>query len=339
MNYTENYHFPQWEETDRVMRTDFNQMCADMEAGLVASRIRQEELEQQELERFCRTAYNHYTLVRKMETKSEQVGVFYRNPLDDRSGLTGMGLWNGVYFTAKNSNEVNYEVFAKSWNQLSALHVERDKLAEATPLTATFRVPAPAEVRRFCLRSNHRDILPDKPVPCRLTVTNQETGRVEFTTEFGLLGTQAGENYIHIIQAAFCIFNDVDYLLTIVPLEAACTLDAYITMEAVTQIFPRFAEGVASVKWTLPKSESGAGAMVVFRCTVAGTGGKMSLFWDGVEREPFMVRDVPGDERYLVKDFVFLRGDAVSSGSEISFRFECDDGGCILLYDWGGMLF
>ena len=79
--------------------------------------------------------------------------------------------------------------------------------------------------------------------------------------------------------------------------------------------------------------------MVVFRCTVAGTGGKMSLFWDGVEREPFMVRDVPGDERYLVKDFVFLRGDAVSSGSEISFRFECDDGGCILLYDWGGMLF
>ena len=34
MNYTERYHLPQWEETDRIMRTDFNQMCADMEAGL-----------------------------------------------------------------------------------------------------------------------------------------------------------------------------------------------------------------------------------------------------------------------------------------------------------------
>ncbi len=34
MNYTENYHLPQWEETDRIMRTDFNRMCADMEAGL-----------------------------------------------------------------------------------------------------------------------------------------------------------------------------------------------------------------------------------------------------------------------------------------------------------------
>ena len=25
MNYTERYHLPQWEETDRIMRTDFNQ--------------------------------------------------------------------------------------------------------------------------------------------------------------------------------------------------------------------------------------------------------------------------------------------------------------------------
>ena len=34
MNYTEKYHLPQWEESDRVMRADFNQMCADIEAGL-----------------------------------------------------------------------------------------------------------------------------------------------------------------------------------------------------------------------------------------------------------------------------------------------------------------
>ncbi|MCI8420499.1 MAG: hypothetical protein HFF79_08380 [Oscillospiraceae bacterium] len=34
MNYTEKYHLPQWEESDRVMRTDFNQMCADIENGI-----------------------------------------------------------------------------------------------------------------------------------------------------------------------------------------------------------------------------------------------------------------------------------------------------------------
>lgn len=34
MNYTKNYHLPQWVKEDRIMMNDFNQMCADMEAGL-----------------------------------------------------------------------------------------------------------------------------------------------------------------------------------------------------------------------------------------------------------------------------------------------------------------
>ena len=34
MNYTTNYHLPQWVESDRIMMEDFNQMCADIEEGL-----------------------------------------------------------------------------------------------------------------------------------------------------------------------------------------------------------------------------------------------------------------------------------------------------------------
>ena len=34
MNYTEKYHLPQWEESDRVMRTDFNNAMAALEDGL-----------------------------------------------------------------------------------------------------------------------------------------------------------------------------------------------------------------------------------------------------------------------------------------------------------------
>lgn len=42
MEYTKNYHLPQWAETDRILRTDFNQMCKDTEDGLtgVASDIK-----------------------------------------------------------------------------------------------------------------------------------------------------------------------------------------------------------------------------------------------------------------------------------------------------------
>ena len=38
MNYTENYHLPQWEETDRIMRTDFNAAMASLEGGLTECR-------------------------------------------------------------------------------------------------------------------------------------------------------------------------------------------------------------------------------------------------------------------------------------------------------------
>ena len=34
MNYTENYHLPQWVETDRVQMEGFNQMCADIDQGI-----------------------------------------------------------------------------------------------------------------------------------------------------------------------------------------------------------------------------------------------------------------------------------------------------------------
>jgi hypothetical protein len=38
MNYTEKYHLPQWEETDRVMRTDFNDAMAGIETGIESVR-------------------------------------------------------------------------------------------------------------------------------------------------------------------------------------------------------------------------------------------------------------------------------------------------------------
>ncbi len=34
MNYTTNYHLPQWAETDRIQMEDFNQAMADIDEGL-----------------------------------------------------------------------------------------------------------------------------------------------------------------------------------------------------------------------------------------------------------------------------------------------------------------
>ena len=37
MDYTNNYHLPQWVKSDRVMMDDFNQMCANIDSGLAAT--------------------------------------------------------------------------------------------------------------------------------------------------------------------------------------------------------------------------------------------------------------------------------------------------------------
>ena len=39
MNYTENYHLPQWEETDRIMRTDFNDAMANIDQGVARAAV------------------------------------------------------------------------------------------------------------------------------------------------------------------------------------------------------------------------------------------------------------------------------------------------------------
>lgn len=37
MEYTTNYHLPQWVESDRIMMGDFNQMCSDIDRGLTTA--------------------------------------------------------------------------------------------------------------------------------------------------------------------------------------------------------------------------------------------------------------------------------------------------------------
>lgn len=43
MNYTENYHLPQWVKTDRIMMDDFNAAMASLEDGLTTAQATADE--------------------------------------------------------------------------------------------------------------------------------------------------------------------------------------------------------------------------------------------------------------------------------------------------------
>ena len=40
MNYTKKYHLPQWEEEDRILRTDFNQAMSNIETAIADAHYR-----------------------------------------------------------------------------------------------------------------------------------------------------------------------------------------------------------------------------------------------------------------------------------------------------------
>ena len=61
MNYTNNYHLPQWERSDRLLMDDFNSAMANIESGF--GRL-ESSSEERSFLRLCRMAYNHYEIGR-----------------------------------------------------------------------------------------------------------------------------------------------------------------------------------------------------------------------------------------------------------------------------------
>lgn len=104
MNYTENYHLPQWVETDRVMMKDFNRMCADIEAGL--TELRESTTAAGTAAERLRLAAEDQKrdLYRAAVQRSVHHGpagisdVMWINPLSSREDAGGDGHgWNGRY--------------------------------------------------------------------------------------------------------------------------------------------------------------------------------------------------------------------------------------------------
>ena len=84
MEYTKNYHLPQWKEDDRIMMRDFNQMCADMEKGLTENRTATSEGVKQLWEGLVTGAEGSLLLLRDRMDKGEAQDLphCYYNRLD-----------------------------------------------------------------------------------------------------------------------------------------------------------------------------------------------------------------------------------------------------------------
>lgn len=93
MEYTKNYHLPQWVKSDRIMMEDFNQMCADMEAGLVSNR----EAARQEAEEAAKLPYVIGGYSGGIEDKTITLGFRPSFLIITTSSESGYGFKGGLF--------------------------------------------------------------------------------------------------------------------------------------------------------------------------------------------------------------------------------------------------
>ena len=337
MNYTENYHLPQWDETDRILRTDFNRMCADIEKGLDKS----EQTAGKSWDRLRRLAYNHYCMVQKMDPAPWQIGLFQQNPAKNQEGIGGTeAYWEGVRFAGKAETPLTNEILANCLHTVTEMKVNKNQLSQSTPMTATFQPPASGVIQNFALQGRYTDCTLRDIFQFRITLTNQDTGVVEKTLNMQFAYNTNGASFTTYFNGTSISFiGGAHYLITMEPLSANSNMTAALTIGTDTTVTTIASDGIITADHTFQEQEPGTGGMMVLRCAVYGTGGALTFQWDGVEREPDISRKTLTSDGKTVQELIYLRDDVVPQNSQLSLRFDSNVGGSFLFYDWGAMLF
>lgn len=337
MNYTENYHLPQWVKTDRIMMEDFNQMCANIETGLNQS----EQAAGKSWDRLRRLAYNHYNALLNIEPAPWQVGLFQQNPAKDPSGIGGTeAYWEGIRFAGKNSAPLTQESLSAGIQTNARMMVYRNQPEQCTSASVVFLPPATGIIRNFALQGRYTNCTLNDTFRFRLTMINQATGKVEktLTEQFTYSSNNVSFNILFNHSIAFT--GGTSYLITLEPLTATCDMNATFAVVPETVITTASNNtGIITAEHTFQEQSAGMGGMAVVHGLAGCAGGTMTLLWDGTERTPDVTRSIRAKDGRDIQEWVYLRTDQVPADSQISFRFESAMDGFFLFYDWGAMLF
>jgi len=345
MNYTKNYHLPQWDETDRIMRTDFNQMCAGLEDGMTenaqgAAEAKQNAsaLDRKVLDRLRRLAYNHYSAVQDMEPVPWQVGVFHQNPAKDGTGVTSAPLLNGVYYAGKNPAGVTLGSGSSYMQEVAQMTLVKNNLAACTTLQTDICVPANAYVNRIGMSGNISGNVPNTSFPVRLTLTNLDTGETEAVRLLDMaqtLGTGSMGNDFYNCFLTF--YANQRYRLQMEPLAAVFTGDMRLqSFDNQTPLILAPGALPLSASHTMKVHEESSGGLLVVRGLVHG--GTLTASWDGRTVPLHTTRMVQIPDGRMVREMVYCRDETIPAETTFSLRFDAGESWAFLFYDWGAVL-
>lgn len=333
MNYTENYHLPQWEENDRVMRTDFNDAMSSLENGLTACRDMAEtggaEARSALYAGLFRMAYNHWHAAAALDSFPGQSGVFRQGFAQGEGGSApgAMQLEDCVWLV--NGSEM------LTIGHITPTLNKNDKISSAQgssgSMNAYFTPTYGGQLTGVSLRAHCTALKSSCTMQCTL----------ELRAKNRLLGQASGE-----MTVTATGYTTVKLPVNI-PLHAGerhtlTVQAANINFTGTIEVFGLTAEGYrtpsAYTTKTFQAEEGGLSGLALVHYEACGTESSLSLQWDGEVLTPRTIRTITGYLGRTVQEAEFRLDRPVPASSSLRLSITCGNGGDIALYDWGAVL-
>lgn len=352
MNYTKNYHLPQWIKSDRIMMDDFNEMCRNIENGLsernqtvdnlsgqitnvsntLSQQISGKAAESATFERFCRAAYNHYHLAALCAPFPRQMGVFHQSFEPENVTVPGMTRWDGFCYMGKGTKNVTVKEFYDALTVEANMTVNNN--SSVTPLSVRFTPTMPGVLKKF--RLTGRYFCPQQVVEgglCRVTLHNLSTNKTEVSYTFSLnMGVGFDGRGPRTVEMNVPFHTGYDYRLKIEPLSNNYTL-SYVPMFDNEFQVELLDLPSASITRVVPCEPCGGGIVLV-RFLPYGTGRTITLSWNNASVPVHATRTITDERGRTFQEMEFRKSWAVPANSTLRLDLRCSNGG-IALYSWG----
>ena len=337
MNYTEKYHLPQWEETDRIMRTDFNQMCTDMESGLAGNR----EAAKTDYHAFCdqllRMAYNHYCLIKDMNPFPPQTGVFCRDVSKDN--IPGTDPRDGARYMALSTGTITQKQFFHDAVVESTLSLKNGPTYENKPAIFSFRSPMPGIIKGI-LTAGEVTGVTEASGSFRISLKNTDTGTVE-AQQTVTYDTYSNQITLHrVLNPYFAFRADTNYQFIVESLGYYGNgyMNFRMDEENANEIVFYGTNSKCTVTHTFNDPEGSQDGLAFVRYREAGKGGTVTLKWNGRTVQPVTERVVTAEDSAAVRELIYRVPEGVPARDQLSLTFRCNPAGELWFYEWGAIL-
>ena len=337
MYYTEKYHLPQWEETDRIMRTDFYHRCADMETGRAGIREAARMDYRAFRDQLLRMAYNHYFLIKDMDPFPQQAGVFRRDVR--RVGVTGTDSRDDARYMALAEGAMSEDAFYKAVTIESEMRVSMADPASNTSAAFRFSCTQPGVLRAFRVQFGMSNLTVSE-FAFRITLKNLDTGRVEWRGESEtFIASGTSREYTGYLRPMAPFHANTNYRLTIEP--AGSYGDGWLRFRidmGANRVDLYGAHSGCTVTHTFPDPEGSRDGLAFVQYRTAGTGGTVTFKWDGQTVEPVLERQITQEGTPTITELVFRMPEGLPKGDKLALSFQCNMFGEMWFYEWGAVL-